>query len=403
MEPENPADPENIIINPTIEVELVLTYRTVDRGPMRLSLDFADADDVEFARNLCQQSSRELPTSAETLQLDRETLDIAIDTGLVVPAEQAPRQTRAPDLSLDDYRPSIVAGRARDGAIVVNRDVWHQHDWLKHGRRYNNWYFRLGDNPADILGLDDSTLYVKHPDSLFISVVNLHGRTRRAWQQLSAGTITPDELDPDLRARLADASLLIPRARTLAQRIEAHADELRANEFTVLRGVVNPVFCQWLTEYSLARLNGGWLNKEQEYEPRNRWMLHNDPIMQTVHTGLTPFVRAVAARIGKPCRPSYSFLGIYERGALLERHTDREQSRWNLSLLLGTRPEVPLEHQWPIYIEASDTHCVRAAPGDAVMYSGVNTPHWREVLSSVDRYVVCLLFYVDEDFLGYTD
>lgn len=369
---------------------------------MRLTLDLNDPDDVEFARDLFRKASSSSPTPADELHLDAESLEVAAAAGLVVSPADIPTDAEAPSLSLEDYRPSSLLRRGSDDDLMVNRDVWPEHHWLKYGHEHNNWYYRIKDSPADIMGLNDSTLYVRDPDSMFISVVNLHGRTLEAWEQLSQGALTPSDLDPDVRRKLADASLLVPSVSALTERIATCADELRSQRFTVLRNVINPAYCQWLTRYSLVQLKGGWLNKEQEYQPRQRWMRHNDPIMQTIHTGLTPLVRAIAADVDKPCRPSYSFLGIYDRGALLERHTDREQCRWNLSLLLGTSPDIEPERQWPIYIETTEAHCVRPGPGDAVMYSGTSSPHWREPLLDVDRYVTCFLFYVDEDYLGYT-
>jgi hypothetical protein len=102
-----------------------------------------------------------------------------------------------------------------------------------------------------------------------------------------------------------------------------------------------------------------------------------------------------------PVKPSYSFLAVYERGAVLRRHTDREQCAWNLSVALGSEPHLPVDRQWPLHIEtASGRHAVRLGPGDAVVYSGSDSPHWRDELQSIDSVTVAFCHFVDAAYEG---
>jgi hypothetical protein len=99
---------------------------------------------------------------------------------------------------------------------------------------------------------------------------------------------------------------------------------------------------------------------------------YGDPLMDTLLEVLRPCVERLAAA---QLHPTYSFVRVYGRGDALPRHLDRPACEVSLSLCLDfVAPEA-----WPLWIEARHGPArVVLAPGDAVVYRGMDCAHWRE-------------------------
>jgi len=86
--------------------------------------------------------------------------------------------------------------------------------------------------------------------------------------------------------------------------------------------------------------------------------------------------------------PNYSYTRLYRRGSILPKHKDRFSCGISTTLNLGGDP-------WPIYIEPDSTYGnkspegkyimsdskgvkVNLAPGDMLVYNGIDCEHWRE-------------------------
>jgi hypothetical protein len=91
--------------------------------------------------------------------------------------------------------------------------------------------------------------------------------------------------------------------------------------------------------------------------------------------------------------PTYSYLRIYVKGALLDKHTDRPSCEVSATLPISyDSPAI-----WPLYIEAGENVTrVELEPGDALIYKGIEIPHWREAFEG-ERQVQVFLHYVKKD------
>jgi hypothetical protein len=88
--------------------------------------------------------------------------------------------------------------------------------------------------------------------------------------------------------------------------------------------------------------------------------------------------------------PTYSYSRVYQKGAVLARHTDRPACEVSLSLNLSYDAARP----WPLWIEGRRTRtAVLLEPGDAVVYRGIDCPHWRDAFEGVEC-VQVFLHYV---------
>jgi hypothetical protein len=105
-------------------------------------------------------------------------------------------------------------------------------------------------------------------------------------------------------------------------------------------------------------------------ESRSRYA---DALGECLLLRLQPKIEAI---VGEPLHPTFSYLRIYEKGSVLDRHSDRPESEIAASMALG----VVSDTSWPLHLKARDkTHSLNLAPGDLVVYEGMQLEHWRDV------------------------
>jgi hypothetical protein len=88
--------------------------------------------------------------------------------------------------------------------------------------------------------------------------------------------------------------------------------------------------------------------------------------------------------------PTYSYLRIYLKGAALAKHTDRYSCEVSATL--------PIEYEgpgiWPLCLEVGGSvRKIELEPGDALIYKGIQIPHWRDTFDG-ERQVQVFLHYV---------
>jgi len=110
--------------------------------------------------------------------------------------------------------------------------------------------------------------------------------------------------------------------------------------------------------------------------------------------GLLEFLRPrIEEHSGLALYPTYSHFRFYRRGHELRRHRDRPACEISVSLNIGQSPADP----WPIYVETnSGPYGALLAPGDALLYRGIDLFHWREVYAGREL-VQVFLHYVDRN------
>jgi hypothetical protein len=118
--------------------------------------------------------------------------------------------------------------------------------------------------------------------------------------------------------------------------------------------------------------------------------MFSDQLMEHVLRGVQPRIEELC---GLKLDPTYSFFRIYRQGNSLQRHVDRPSCEVSISLNLGP----PLDTPWPLWIRGPlGESAVALAPGDAVIYRGIECEHWREPLPG-DHLAQVFLHYVDQN------
>lgn len=110
--------------------------------------------------------------------------------------------------------------------------------------------------------------------------------------------------------------------------------------------------------------------------------LQGDPQAPNSHSmyNFMPFVRLLVEKIpevsgllGEKVLPTYTYARVYKVGSELLRHRDRSACEVSLTLNLSK------DKDWPIYFQRPDGSetSVELEAGDAVMYLGCKSDHWR--------------------------
>ena len=71
--------------------------------------------------------------------------------------------------------------------------------------------------------------------------------------------------------------------------------------------------------------------------------------------------------------PTYYFDRFYFNGSRMNRHVDRESCEISVSVNISSN----LDHDWGLWFELEDSFECFTSPGDAVIYRGIEVPHWR--------------------------
>lgn len=109
------------------------------------------------------------------------------------------------------------------------------------------------------------------------------------------------------------------------------------------------------------------------------------------------FVNLLVARLpvmhevmGELMLPTYSYARVYANGEVLEKHIDRPACEVSVSLHLGSDGT-----EWPIYFTKpnGETIGVEMKPGQAVIYLGMISEHWRNEFKG-EHYGQVFLHYV---------
>jgi hypothetical protein len=168
-------------------------------------------------------------------------------------------------------------------------------------------------------------------------------------------------------------------------------------------GLLDEATCKLATQYAL-------FDRSREFTPElttpqvaGVHSKYADPFMEALLVLHQPTVESI---VECPLVPTYSYMRVYQQGAVLERHKDRCSCEISMSVCLGYYyHRAPDGFRWALHVGPVDgstgtagTSCP-GEPGGAVIYKGCQVEHWRErFLGGPDSYhVQAFLHYVDAE------
>jgi len=96
--------------------------------------------------------------------------------------------------------------------------------------------------------------------------------------------------------------------------------------------------------------------------------------------------------MGETMLPTYSYARLYKHGETLKKHLDRDSCEISVTLHLGG------DNPWKIYITKpnGETVGIELKPGQAIVYRGTISEHWRDAYLG-NNYGQVFLHYVRAD------
>lgn len=162
-------------------------------------------------------------------------------------------------------------------------------------------------------------------------------------------------------------------------------DSFAKDGYLVARKVFDPQHLDVYATYALMLDVASFRRRDEKPRMRDRYA---DPLMESMLLHLQPTMEQAT---GLSLFPTYSYLRVYEPGAVLHRHKDRHACEISASLTLGyDAPEL-----WPLWLEYhQQPRSITLHRGDMLVYKGRELEHWRERFEG-NYWIQAFFHYVD--------
>jgi hypothetical protein len=258
----------------------------------------------------------------------------------------------------------------------------------------------------DKFALQDTIVWISDPGSGALLPFWLGSELGSFFADVKPGDPAPARFPRGFRGVLAMAGVLVDADYVFLRRQEWSGTMLhcgaqfRQHGFAPMAGLIHPFHVAALRRYYRYLIRTGALRLGDHQTPL-RYVAHNESVARFFHHQLTPVMSAIA---GVPVKPSYVYVGSYLPGAILKKHTDREQCEFSITFCLDYSPEPERKTPWPLLLESpAGTIRVYQAIGDTLFYRGCELAHYRGPLPSGNTSTSIFFHYVPEDFAGSLD
>jgi hypothetical protein len=172
-----------------------------------------------------------------------------------------------------------------------------------------------------------------------------------------------------------------------------------------LKNIVSQETCEILTKFLQESVNDNVATKDEQCP--SSYSVYNHSNLDIL---LEEFLPTMEKETGKKLFPTYAYARLYQNGEKLLCHVDRESCEYSATVTLGFDKAV-----WPIFVGdrgkiddlkivgeedhnfyAKNVDIVRMDVGDAVIYKGMEQPHWRDEFQGEWQAQV-FLHYVDQE------
>lgn len=223
-----------------------------------------------------------------------------------------------------------------------------------------------------------------------------------AGTRLPNATIVPEaelsQLITDNKQRLAIPSVA-KRKQEWKKKLSIAKVEFKRQAYAQLIDVISPAHQLALQAHVKALVENNYFGPLGDGQVDRRMAIHNETVTASLHHRLAKLVSLIT---GEELQASYAYLGCYLGGAVLERHIDRAQCQYNLSIVFDMSDEEDnLVEPWPIYLQVKNKPvAVNLEVGSGLLYRGTDIEHWRDKLPEGHRAIVCFYHFVSPSFDG---
>jgi hypothetical protein len=164
------------------------------------------------------------------------------------------------------------------------------------------------------------------------------------------------------------------------------------NGYIQIEGFLDPSMVQIMSQYFENKVRGGgWVNEYESKNQASKMFCYADPLTEALLLAAQQEVEKVC---GMELIPTYSYSRIYQPGDELKPHVDRPSCEVSVTVNIANKGELS-----PIYMEYKNNTVAACTlfPGDAVIYKGCETSHWRNQTLEGQLVVQFMLHYVNKN------
>lgn len=167
-----------------------------------------------------------------------------------------------------------------------------------------------------------------------------------------------------------------------------YPEAYREQGYVVLRNVIDPKEAARLYEYTLGNIELG--NKDDGQVPGSPSFYQDQEVVSLQERLLPELEKSIAKKL----LPVFCYHRIYRKDAILRAHKDSTRAEISASINLGQQGE-----PWDLWLLDYNENAqkVTLAPGDALLYNGLNLCHWRGKLVNADFVSQIMFHFVDKD------
>ena len=163
--------------------------------------------------------------------------------------------------------------------------------------------------------------------------------------------------------------------------------QLLEKGYMIVNGFVNPEYCHELYQDLLK--DGRTENTFMKDDFHGA--VHNHPNPVAAVEILHYMTKYMTDLVGESLFPTYSYMRIYNKDSFLIKHTDRPACEISATVHLGSDKEWSMGVEHPITRKKTK---VDLKSGDAIVYLGCTTQHWREGTYTGDHFCQLFLHWV---------
>lgn len=158
----------------------------------------------------------------------------------------------------------------------------------------------------------------------------------------------------------------------------------KKNQYVIVKKAVSKELSIFLYNYIFLKREVAKIYFEKKFIPPNaqEWGVWNDPMVPNTYSSygdvaMDTLLLKIQSIMEKTTNlkliPTYSYVRIYKKGDVLEKHKDRPSCEISTTLNLGG-------DLWPIYLKSSNKKDIKVdlSQGDMLIYRGDKLEHWRE-------------------------
>ncbi len=231
----------------------------------------------------------------------------------------------------------------------------------------------------------------------------LSTQTYNLLRRAQPGKMLPDRIPGARLCALTAAKIIVEQDHnhTATEKWSRDAEncrnQFRRNGYAPVGQLIPPFHLAALRRYYRYHLRRGDF-RLGDSQSALRYVALNEPVATFFHHQLTARVSDI---VGEPVKPSYCYFSSYAEGSVLEKHTDREQCEFSVSMCIDYSPEPEVATPWPLRLDIEGGQVlVFQALGDALLYRGRDIPHSRNRLRAGHSSTSIFFHFVRQDFAG---